>query len=469
MKSTVETLGPTRARLAVELPFEEIQPSLDRAYKAIASQIRIPGFRPGKAPQRVIDQRVGRDAVLEQAVNDALPQAYSSAIAEAGLIVVGQPDIELTNVEDRVAISFTAEVDIRPEFDLPQFDALAVTVEDAIVTDVQVEDQLNELRDRFGTLRGVQRPAQDGDYVSIDIDTRVDGEPLDGGSAAGLSYEVGSGDLMGGLDEAIIGASAGDSVTFDSKLAAGEFAGREAQVTVAVVAVKEKDLPEADDEFAQVASEFDTLEQLRADLRERLTRTVLALQGIEARNKVVDALLDAVDFPLPESLVAAEIEWRLHQAVHRLDHDEELLAGELAEQGSSREEFDAESREAAQRAVKSQLVLDSIADAEQLAVSEAELTHYLVRQSQRYGLPPQEFANQIVEAGNLPALMADVRRDKALALVLEAASVTEESGKPVELAAMVGGSGLSALADLAQLAARPGHEDDGHDHEGHDH
>lgn len=470
MKSTVETLGPTRVRLAVELPFEEIQPSLDRAYKTIASQIRIPGFRPGKAPQRVIDQRVGRGAVLEQAVNDALPEAYSNAVQESGIKAIGQPEIELTNLDDRVSIAFTAEVDVRPEFDLPQFDALAVTVEDADVTDEQVEEQLTALRERFASLRGVERAVAAGDYVSIDLDARVDGEAIDGGSASGLSYEVGSGDLVEGLDEAITGVSAGDSVTFASTLRAGEFEGRDADVTVTVVSVKEKDLPGADDDFAQLASEFDTLDELRDDLRGRIARANLLVQGTRARDKVLEALLESVELPLPESLVQSEIEWRVHDAVHPLDHDEDRLAAELEAAGSSREEFDARTREAAEQSVKSQLVLDAIADAEQLAVSEAELTEYLVRQSQRYGLPPQEFANQIVQAGNLPALMADVRRNKALATVLESAAVTDESGNAVDLSALA-----ASPADVSELGSDPaaliGEAEDhsGHDHSGHDH
>ena len=465
MKSTVENLGPTRVRIAVELPFEEIQSSLDAAYKSIGQQVKIPGFRPGKIPARVIDQRIGRAAVLEQAVNDALPKAYSEAVRETGVKAIGQPEIELTSLDDRESIAFTAEVDVRPQFEVPDFAALAVSVEDAVVTDEQVDEQFEALRERFASLRGVQREVQTGDYVSIDLVATVDGEEVEGGSASGLSYEVGAADLIDGLDDAIVGKSAGDAVTFATTLQAGPFAGSESEVTVTVNSVKEKDLPAPDDDFAQLASEFDTVEELREDLRDKLGRANLLAQGAQARDKTLEALLAAVDIPLPDSLVQAEIEWRTHDAVHALDHDEDRLAAELEASGSSREEFDAQVLETARQSVKSQLVLDEIAESEALTVTEAELTEYLFRQAQRYGMAPQDFANQLVQAGNLPALMADVRRNKALATVLEAVTVTDASGNAVDLSALA--ASPSALAELGD-EADPALDDHG-DHEGHDH
>ncbi|MCU1690894.1 MAG: tig, partial [Jatrophihabitantaceae bacterium] len=431
MKSTVENLGPTRVRIAVELPFEEIQSSLDAAYKSIGQQVKIPGFRPGKIPARVIDQRIGRAAVLEQAVNDALPKAYAEAVRETGVKAIGQPEIELTSLEDRESIAFTAEVDVRPDFEVPAFEALEITVDDAEVTDAQVDEQFESLRERFASLRGVQREIQSGDYVSIDLVASVNGEEVEGGSANGLSYEVGTGDLVEGLDDAIIGKSAADSVTFSTTLQAGPFAGSESEVTVTVNSVKEKDLPAPDDDFAQLASEFDTVTELRDDLREKLGRANLLTQGAQARDKALEALLAAVEIPLPASLIQAEIDWRTHDAGHALDHDEDRLAAELEASGSSREVFDAQVLETAQQSVKSQLVLDEIAEQEALTVTEAELTEYLFRQAQRYGMAPQEFANQLVQAGNLPALMADVRRNKALATVLDAIKVTDASGNNV--------------------------------------
>ena len=272
MKSTVETLGPTRVRLAVEVPFEELKPSFDAAYKKIGAQVRIPGFRPGKAPARIIDQRVGRAAVLEEAVNTALPKAYGDAVRESGVRALGQPDIEVTSLDDGKQLAFTAEVDVRPEITLPDLTAVAVTVDDVSVTDEEVDAELDSLRERFATLTGVERPVQSGDYVSIDIVAQIDGTEVEGGSASNLSYEVGRADLVDGLDDAITGTNAGESVTFDTTLQSGDHVGDQAEVTVTVNSVKEKELPTVDDEFASLASEFDTVAELRADLRTRLER-----------------------------------------------------------------------------------------------------------------------------------------------------------------------------------------------------
>ncbi len=444
MKSTVENLSPTRVRLAVEVPFEELKPSLDAAYKKIGSQIKIPGFRPGKVPARVIDQRVGRAAVLEEAINEALPRLYTEVARELELQPLGQPDVDVTNLADGESLSFTAEVDVRPEIVLPELDGLAITVDDLAVSDADVEEQLDALRDRFGTLTGVERAAQNGDFVSIDLLAEVDGEPIEAGSAQGLSYEVGKGDLIDGLDEAIVGASAGESVTFATTLQQGDHAGTDADVTVTLNSVKEKELPPVDDEFAQLASEFDTIDELREDLRTRLARAKAFEQGSQARDKLLEKLLESVEFPLPESSVQAEVDYREHEVIHSLGHDDALFERYLGVQGKTAEEFTAELRESAEQSVRAQFVLDAIAEQRDVQVGDAELTDYLVRQAARYQMPPQEFANQIVQAGNLPGLVADVRRNKALAGILEAAVITDESGNTVDLSALAPG----ALADI---------------------
>ena len=433
MKSTVESLGPTRVKLDVEVPFDELKASLDAAYKKIGSQVRIPGFRPGKAPSRIIDQRVGRAAVLEEAINTALPKAYGDAVRETGVKALGQPNIEVTKLDDGQSLSFTAEVDVRPEITLPSLDGIEVTVDDAEVTDADVDEQLDALRDRFATLKGVDRPIRAGDFIAIDLLATADGEEVEGGSATNLSYNVGSGDLIDGLDEAVIGASERDTVTFETTLRSGDHAGQPAEVRVTVNSVKEKELPAADDEFAQLASEFDTLPELREDLRQRLGRVKLLEQGAQARDKVLEQLLEAIDIPLPESAVAAEADYREHDVVHSLGHDDELFDQLLSRQGKSREQFSGELRQSAQQTVKAQFVLDAIADAEQVGVADGELTEYLVRQAARQDVSPQEFANQVVEGGNLPALVADVRRNKALARVLESAVITDASGNKVDL------------------------------------
>jgi trigger factor len=436
VKSTVENLSPTRVRLAVEVPFDDLKPSLDKAYKSIAAQVRVPGFRPGKVPARIIDQRIGRGTVLQEAVNDALPRLYSDAAREHELQPLGQPEIDITNLDDGTSLSFTAEVDVRPEITLPDLDGIEVSVGDVTVTDADVDEQLAELRDRFGTLKTVERPAEAGDYLSLDLVTTVDGEEVEGGGAKGLSYVVGSGDLVDGLDDAVTGKAAGESATFTTTLQQGEYQGREAQVTATVKSVKVKELPELDDEFAQLASEFDTVEQLRADLRERLARVKTLEQGAEARDKLLERLLDAVDFPLPESAVTAEVESREHDVVHSLGHDDALFDRFLESQGKTREEFQAELRESAQKTVRAQFILDAVAAQRDVQIGDGELTEYLVRQAGRYQLAPQEFANQVIQSGNLPLLVADIRRNKALSELLESAVVTDASGNRVDLAAL---------------------------------
>jgi trigger factor len=446
VKSTVENLSPTRVRLAVEVPFDDLKPSLDKAYKEIASQVRVPGFRPGKVPARIIDQRVGRGAVLQEAVNEALPRLYGEAAREHELQPLGQPEIDITNLDDGASLSFTAEVDVRPEITLPELDGIAVTVDDAAVTDEDVEEQLNELRDRFGTLKGVDRPVEDGDYVSLDLVSKVGDEEVEGGSATGLSYVVGSNDLADGLDEAIVGKSAGDTATFPTTLRQGEHAGQEAEVTATIRSVKVKELPEVDDEFAQLASEFDTVDELRADLRTRLARVKTLEQGAQARDKLLEQLIDTVDFPLPESAVQSEIDYREHDVVHSLGHDDTLFERYLESQGKSREEFQNELRESAEKSVRAQFILDAVAEKTEVQIGDAELTDYLVRQAARYQMAPQEFANQVVQAGNLPMLVADIRRNKALAELLESAVVTDASGNPVDLKAL-SGADLESLTD----------------------
>jgi trigger factor len=444
VKSTAENLSPTRVRLSVEVPFDEVKPSLDAAYKKIGAQIRVPGFRPGKVPARIIDQRVGRAAVLEEAVNEVVPRTYVEAAREHELKTLGQPDIEVTKQDDE-SLSFTAEVDIRPEISLPELTAIPVTVDDAEVTDDDVDEQLSSLRERFGSLTGVDRPVQTGDYVSIDLVASIDGEEIEAGSAKGMSYEVGSGDLVDGLDDAITGKAAGDTVTFTATLQLGDRAGEKAEISASVNSVKEKELPELDDEFAQLASEFDTIDELRDDLRERLGGVKKLEQGAQARDKLVEHLVDTVEFPVPESAIKSEVDAREHEVVHALGHDDAVFDRYLEAQGKTREEFTDELRGDAEKAVRAQFLLDAIADANEVQVGDTELTEYLVRQASRYNMAPQEFASQIMQAGNLPVVYADVRRNKALAEVLEQATITDASGNPVDLSAL--NSTLASSAD----------------------
>ena len=439
MKSTVEHLSPTRVRINVEVPFDELKPNFDRAYKQLANQVRIPGFRPGKVPARVLESRIGRAPVLDEVVNEAVPAKYLEAVNGSEVRTLGRPEIEVTKIEDGDEIAFSAEVDVRPEITVPAFGELSVTVDDVEASEEEVQQQLDELRARFGTLTGVDRPAQQGDFVSIDLSATVDGEDVEEARTSGLSYEIGSGQLIEGIDDALIGASAGETKTFTTKLLAGEYAGKDAEVTVTLNSVKERHLPEADDEFAQMASEFDTAEELMADLRERVGRMKRMQQGMQARDKVLDALLDSVEVPLPENVVQSEVDSRVHDAVHPFDHDEAKFNEWLEQQGQTREQFDQETREEAEKAVRTQLLLDTIADAEDVSVSDNELTERIIYQAQRFGVSPDQYVQQAQQSGQLGAIYADVRRSKALFSVVRQASVSDESGNELDLEELFGG------------------------------
>ena len=453
MKSTVEKLSPTRVRINVEVPFTELQPDFDRAYKQLAKQIRLPGFRPGKAPAKLLEARVGRGAVLEQVVNEVLPARYSEAVTAGELRPLGQPDIEVTKIEDGEELLFTAEVDIRPDIELPDLATLKITVEPIEVTDEEVEAELEALRARFGTLKGVERAAQSGDFVSIDLSATVNGEEIPDGSAEGLSHEIGSGQLIEGLDEALIGLSDGESATFTTKLVAGEHAGEEAEVTVTLKSVKERELPEADDDFAQLASEFDTLAELRENLTSQVSRVKRIHQAEKIRDNALETLLELVEVPLPEAIVAAQVDSALHNAIHGHDHDEEKFAEALEAEGSSREKFDTENREAAEKAVKTQLLMDAIADELNIQVGQNDLSERLVLMSRQYGVEPQQLLQLLQQQNQLPAVFADVRRGLAVAAVVEAATVTDTEGGEIDTSEFFGTPAAAADGEQSEQPA----------------
>ena len=432
MKSTVERLTPTRVRISVEVPFAELKGDFDRAYKQLAQQVRLPGFRPGKAPAKLLEARVGRGAVLEQVVNDALPARYSEAVTTEELRPLGQPEIEVTKIEDGEELTFTAEVDVRPDIDLPDLSELKISVDPIVVADDEVEAELAGLRARFGTLKGVERPAETGDFVSIDLSASVDGEDVPDGKTEGLSHEIGSGQLIEGLDEAIVGLSDGESAVFTTKLLAGEHAGQDAEVTVTVKSIKERELPDPDDEFAQLASEFDTIDELRENLTEQVSRVKRIHQAEKIRDSVLETLLELVEVPLPEGIVQAQVDSALHNAIHPLDHDEAKFAEALEEQGSSREKFDTDNREAAEKAVKTQLLMDAISDDLDIQVGENDLSERLVLMSRQYGVEPQQLVQLLQQNNQLPAIFADVRRGLAVAAVVEAATVTDTDGNVID-------------------------------------
>ena len=433
MKSAVETLSPTRAKLTVEVPFEELKPSLDAAYKKIAQQINVPGFRKGKVPPTVIDRQVGRDAVLDQAINEILPQKYVEALQENSLEPVAQPEIEVTRLEDNEALEFTAEVEVKPEITLPDYEGIEAQVEDIELTDVDVEEQVQALRERFATLLDVDREAADGDFVVMDLKATQDGEAVEGAEVSGMSYQVGRGGMLEGLDEALAGMSAGDEKIFTSQLVGGDLIGQDVEIAVAVSQVQLQELPEVDDEFAQLASEFDTAEELQADVRERLGRGKRLEQAAAARDAVLEVLLERVEVPLPEQLVAEELTARRTSIEQQLASAGIAMDTYLEDEGQTIDEFEADLERRVRDAITAQFLLDAIAKKEELGVDQNELSQHLVRRAQQSGQDPQEFANHMFEHNHVPELVQEILRGKALAAIVETSTVTDASGNPVEL------------------------------------
>ena len=415
MKSAVEVLSPTRVRISIDVDFKDLEPHVEDAYKSLSQQIAIPGFRKGKIPRALIDQRVGRGTVLNEAINTALPEFYSQAARENDVMVVGRPTVDIKELKDNELVKFEVEVDVRPEIKLPDFASIELEVDDVVVSDKDVEEQVEALRIRFGTLTTIEKDAASGDFVSIDLVAKVDGKEVEGGTANGISYEVGTNRMIDGLDAALEGMKVGESKTFATALV-GMKEGETGEVTVTLNAVKKRELPELNDEFAKLASEFETLDELRADARERLTRLKSMEQGAQARDKLLKHLMETVEISVPEQLVADEVndhlekENRLEDETHRAEVTEEI-----------------------NRSIRGDFLLDSIVRAEEVQVTEAELTEYLIRTSARYGMSPDQFASQLTQAGQIAALMAEVARTKALAVALERVKIKDASGREVDL------------------------------------
>ncbi|MFM8782537.1 MAG: trigger factor [Actinomycetota bacterium] len=415
MKSAVENLSPTRVRISIDVDFKDLEPHVTVAYETLAKQVSIPGFRKGKVPRQLIDQRVGRGTVLNEAINSALPDFYTQAARENDVLVVGRPSVDIKEVKDNELLKFEVEVDIRPEVKLPDFSSIELSVDDVVVTDKDVDEQIEALRTRFGTLTTIEKDAASGDFVTIDLVAKLDGKEVEGGTANGISYEVGSNRMIDGLDAALEGMKVGESKTFNTQLV-GMKEGDTGEVTVTLQAVKKRELPELNDEFAKLASEFETLDELKSDSRERLSRLKAMEQGAQARDNLLKHLLDTVEILVPEQLVTDEVndhlekENRLEDEAHRKEVTDEVT-----------------------RSVRADFLLDSIVKAEEVQVTEAELTEYLIRTAARYGMSPDQFAQQLSQAGQIAALMAEVARTKALAVVLERVKIKDASGREVDL------------------------------------
>jgi len=418
LKSAVEKLSPTRVKLSIEVPFAELSPHIDGAYKSLSEKINIPGFRKGKVPSAMIDQRVGRAAVLDEAINASLPTFYSQAAKDNDVLVIGRPNVEITELVDNEKFAFTVEVDIRPDIKLPNFSEIKIEVDDVKVTDADIDEQVESLRTRFGTLKTVDKVVAKGDFVTIDLVATKDGVELDGGVANDLSYEVGSASMIDGLDEAIIGLSKDGEKSFNTALV-GMAEGETGSVKVTVKAVKERELPPVDDEFAKLASEFETLTELKSDLSKRLSRVKQMEQGAQARDLLVEKLISTIDIPLPAEIIEAEVndhlekEGRLEDDKHRAEVNDEVKT-----------------------TITREFLLDSIVKAEAIAVNESELTEYLVRASARYGMTPDQFIKEVSQAGQVTTMVAEVARAKALAQVLGRVKVVDKSGNKVDLEAL---------------------------------
>jgi len=448
VKTTVEQLTPTRVKIAISVTPDELKPSIDHAYGHIAESINIPGFRKGKVPPPLIDQRVGKEAVLEHAVNDGLDGFYRQAITENELRPLGKPSADIvewpSNKDFSGDLELAIEVDVRPEITLPDYNDLEVTVDAVEVSDDDIATELENLRSRFGTLVTVDRPAKTGDFAQLDLVATIDGAEVD--KATGISYEVGSGELLEGIDEALDSLSAGESTTFEAPLLGGDHAGSDALVSVSLLAVKERELPEADDDFAQIASEFDTLDELKADLKNTVAKQKAFGQASAARTKLVETLLEKVDVAVPPALIEDEVHRHLENE-NRLEDDEHR----------------AEVTASSESTFRTQILLDAVAEQEKVKVGQDELTQYLVQSAAQYGMEPNEFVQALDQSGQIPAMVGEVARNKALAILLGKAKVVDTDGKTID------------LKEFAAVVSEPddaidehaGHDHD--DHEGHSH
>ena len=438
MKTKVDRINPTRVKLNIEVTPEEFKPSLDHAYEHIAEQVNVPGFRKGKIPAAILDQRVGRPAILAHAINDGLDSIYKKALEEAKLRPLGQPQADVKATPDEKTFEgnlvVEIEVEVRPEIKLPNYKGIKVEVDTIKVAGKEVEEELDALRARFGTLKTLDRAAKKGDFVAIDLSASIEGKEID--SAENISYEVGSGNLLDGIDEALDTLTAGETTVFRSKLVGGDMAGVEAEVTVKVIAVKERELPVADDAFAQMASQFDTLKELKDDIETQIAKAKTYSQGAQARNVLTDALLKLANVPVSKEIIESDVnrhlegEGRLQDDKHRSEVTEE-----------------------SEKSFKVQMLLDEIAEAEKVKVNEQELMQYLVMSSQNYGMDPNEFIETISKNGQVPAFVGEVSRRKALHAVLAEAVVTDKAGAAVDLTEFLKGT------------ATPEQSHAGHDHD----
>lgn len=423
VKTSVEYLEPAKVELTVEVPFEEFKPEIDKAAKEISNQVAIPGFRRGHVPMRVLEAQFGREVLVQEAVNNSLDGYYAEALRENNLVPLGQPEVDVTEVPAEKGqesdLVFVVKMPVRPEITIPDPAGYTLEVDSVAVSDDEVEERLTALRERFGSLKEVKRAAAEGDYCTINLRAVIEEEEVD--NAEGISYQIGSGNLVDGIDDALTGATAGDEKTFTTILAGGEHQGEEAEVTVTVSAVKESELPEADDDFAQMASEFDTIDELREDLREQVGKDKTSAQVYAARDLLLEKLSEDVEVPLPEEVVEAEVKAHLEQEGKEAD-----------------DEHGAEIRKESENALKTQLMLDVLAEKFNADVEQEELLNSLIQQAQMYGMDPNQFVQMAVQSGQLESFAGDMRRSKALLSALRLAKVVDADGNELDVVSVIG-------------------------------
>lgn len=436
MPSTVEELTKNHVKLTIEVPFSDLKPHLDKAYKAIASQITVPGFRKGHVPQAIIDQRIGRQAVMQEALNEILPEAYGKALEEHSIVPMSDPAIEVTTMESGKDVVFTAELDKRPDFTLPTMSDIKVEVEALKETDdAQVEERIDMLRQRFATRAEVDRAAAKGDAVLIDLKGSKDGEELPEATAQDVAYTIGDEGMLEGLEEAVTGLKVGESKTFESELVGGPLKGTKAEIEVTVKKVQEVTLPELDDEFAQLVSEFDTVDEMKADLKKAVAQMAAYDQAADARDKALEAIVEATAIELPEGVLDREVanrkqsvEQQLAQMGMKLD---DYL--EQVEEGKSADEFWAELEKNTGTAIKAQLILDKMAEESEIELDQNDLTQHLIRRAQMGGTSPEQELQHMMEHNHMQEWIGEIRRNKALDAMMADVTVTDVNGKKVDL------------------------------------
>lgn len=440
MKISVRNLEPTKVKLTVTVEPEELNPYLDAARKEIAKQVNVPGFRKGHVPGKIIDQRIGFAAVAGEAVNDAVPELYSKSLDEKKIRPMAQPEFDVQDVpqsaNDETKLKFTATVERRPDIELPEIDGLEIAISKPEVKDEDVDKRLETLRQRFGTLVGVDRPAAKGDFANIDLTAEIDGETVD--SQEGVSYELGSNTMLDGLDEALDGLSAGEETTFEGTLEAGEHEGQKATVKVKVNSVKAEELPELNDEFASEASEFDTLDELKADIRKAAAQDAEGRQATEARDAFIAKLQEGLEIPVPKGVKANMVE--------------EQLKGMTPDPEKATKEQKAQAEETVEKDLRDQMVLDALAEKLDVQVSQSDVFNFLASIAQQYGMDPNNFIQAIIKNGQLGSAVQEVGRSKGLLAGMRAVKFTAD-GEVVDLSAFLGEAAEDEESESVEAAS----------------